>query len=220
MSKFIQFYIFLFIIFSIIFISNSQFLDKNVLKAAGCITLVKKLKNKPSDQRVITSFLLSCFINIDEDTANKLLQSQYYDNMGIEESQIMQLIDFNSIQKRFTDKQIEEYSKALNTALEPLRDKGKGNSQAQQYNSYDQDYQNPEEEDNNNEGLVELITNNITSLFTSTDSILLLFVVFGIFYFCLQKMRKWFGNNDTDDKNSSYNKKNNKNNKNSKKKKK
>ena len=217
MSKIIQNYSLIFIIFSIILTSNAQILDKNVLKAAGCITLVKKLKNKPTDQRVITSFLLSCFINIGEDTANKLLQNQYYDNMGIEESQIMKLIDFNSIQKRFTEQQIEEYSKALNTALEPLRDKPGNHPHPN--NPYDEENPNSEEEDNN-VGLVDSITNYFVRLFTSSDSILLLFVLFGVFYFCLQKMRKWFGNSDKDDKNASQNKKNNKNNKNTKKKKK
>ena len=217
MSKIIQNYSFLFIIFSIILTSNTQILDKNVLKAAGCITLVKKLKNKPTDQRIITSFLLSCFINIDEDTANKLLQNQYYDNIGIEESQIMKLIDFNSIQKRYTEQQIEQYSKALNTALEPLRDKP-GNHQPHPDNPYDDE--NPNSEEENNVGLVDSITNYFVNLFTSSDSILLLFVLFGVFYFCLQKMRKWFGNDDKDDKNGSHNKKNNKSNKNTKRKKK
>ena len=216
MSKIIQNYSFIFIIFSIILTSNAQILDKNILKAAGCITLVKKLKNKPTDQRVITSFLLSCFINIDEDTANKLLQNQYYDNMGIEESQIMQLIDFNSIQKRYTEQQIEEYSKALNTALEPLRDKP-GN-QPHPNNPYDEE--NPNTEEDNNVGLLDSITNYFVRLFTSSDSILLLFVLFGVFYFCLQKMRKWFGNSNKDDKNASQNKKNIKNNGGAKKKKK
>ena len=199
-------------ILTIIAISKCQFLDKNVLKAAGCLTLVKKLKDKPNDQRITTGLLLSCFINVDEETADKLLQNQYYEKMGIEESQVMQLIDLNALQKKYSPEQIEEYSKTLNAALEPLRDKGNKVEQSyNQYESYDQS------NENDNKGLFDWIY----KLFTSSDSLLLLFGLFIVFYFCLQKMRQWFGNGDKySNNNTTSNKKTNKNNKNNKKKKK
>ena len=194
-KKLKKIYSFLLISLNLLTFSNSQNLDKSVLKAAGCLTLVKKLKDKPNDQRVATGLLLSCFINVDEETADKLLQNQFYEKMGIEDSEVMKLIDFNKIQNKYSQEQIEEYSKALNKALDPLRDKGPGDKSGQGPNPYD----NEEENSENNGSIVDYII----KLFTSSDSLLLFFILSVGFYFCLQKMRKWLGKGD---KNSSNNK--------------
>ena len=204
---------FLLILLNLLSISNTQNLDKSVLKAAGCLTLVKKLKDKPNDQRVATGLLLSCFINIDEETADKLLQNQFYEKMGIEESEVVKLIDFNKLQNKYSQEQLEEYSKALNKALDPLREKGPGDNSGKGPNMYE----NEEENSENNESIV----NYIVKLFTSSDSLLLLFGLFVVFYFCLQKMRKWFGKSGKDINNKTINnQKSTKSNKNNKKKKK
>ena len=188
---------FLLILLNLLSISNTQNLDKSVLKAAGCLTLVKKLKDKPNDQRVATGLLLSCFINIDEETADKLLQNQFYEKMGIEESEVVKLIDFNKLQNKYSQEQLEEYSKALNKALDPLREKGPGDNSGKGPNMYE----NEEENSENNESIV----NYIVKLFTSSDSLLLLFGLFVVFYFCLQKMRKWFGKSGKDTNNKTIN---------------
>ena len=204
---------FLLILLNLLSISNTQNLDKSVLKAAGCLTLVKKLKDKPNDQRVATGLLLSCFINIDEETADKLLQNQFYEKMGIEESEVVKLIDFNKLQNKYSQEQLEEYSKALNKALDPLREKGPGDNSGKGPNMYE----NEEENSENNESIV----NYIIKLFTSSDSLLLLFGLFVVFYFCLQKMRKWFGKSGKDTNNKTINnQKSTKSSKNNKKKKK
>ena len=203
---------FLLILLNLLSISNTQNLDKSVLKAAGCLTLVKKLKDKPNDQRVATGLLLSCFINIDEETADKLLQNQFYEKMGIEESEVVKLIDFNKLQNKYSQEQLEEYSKALNKALDPLREKGPGDNSGKGPNMYE----NEEENSENNESIV----NYIIKLFTSSDSLLLLFGLFVVFYFCLQKMRKWFGKSGKDTNNKTINnQKSTKSSKNNKKKK-
>ena len=152
-KKLKKIYPFLLILLNLLSSSNSQNLDKSVLKAAGCLTLVKKLKDKPNDQRVATGLLLSCFINVDEETADKLLQNQFYEKMGIEDSEVMKLIDFNKIQNKYSQEQIEEYSKALNKALDPLRDKGPGDKSGQGPNPYD----NEEENSENNGSIVDYI---------------------------------------------------------------
>ena len=204
---------FLLILLNLLSISNTQNLDKSVLKAAGCLTLVKKLKDKPNDQRVATGLLLSCFINIDEETADKLLQNQFYEKMGIEESEVVKLIDFNKLQNKYSQEQLEEYSKALNKALDPLREKGPGDNSGKGPNMYENEDENSE----NNESIV----NYIIKLFTSSDSLLLLFGLFVVFYFCLQKMRKWFGKSGKDTNNKTINnQKSTKSSKNNKKKKK
>ena len=204
---------FLLILLNLLSISNTQNLDKSVLKAAGCLTLVKKLKDKPNDQRVATGLLLSCFINIDEETADKLLQNQFYEKMGIEESEVVKLIDFNKLQNKYSQEQLEEYSKALNKALDPLREKGPGDNSGKGPNMYE----NEEENSESNESIV----NYIIKLFTSSDSLLLLFGLFVVFYFCLQKMRKLFGKSGKDTNNKTINnQKSTKSSKNNKKKKK
>ena len=73
--------------------------------------LIKKLKNKPDDQRVMTGLLLSCFINVDEETADILLKNQFYEKMGIEDSEVMKLIDFNTIQKKYRYEITKTYSR-------------------------------------------------------------------------------------------------------------
>ena len=196
-------YLFFFFSLNRISISKSQMLEKNVLKAAGCVTLVKKLKDKPNDKRIQTALLLSCFINVEEKIAEILLQNQYYDKIGIEEKEIMKLIDFNSIQRKYNNEQIEEYSKELNKALEPLRDKGESDNSKNDFNPYEYEQQNTEKEF----GLI----NYFVKLFTSIDSFLLLFILFIIFYFCLHKIRKFLRKDDKSSNNINNNKKANKN---------
>ncbi len=214
MSK--KLFILLLVIFSQIFISSSQLLDKSVLKAAGCVTLVKKLKNKPNDKKMDTIFLLSCFINIDESTADLLLQNQYYEKIGIEENQIMELINFESIRKRFTEEQISEYSKALNKALEPLKNDGQKSKEEQDSFGYKYSMEDKESSEENN---TNFIINIIIKYLTSTDSLILLCGLSIIFYFSLQKIRKFFSESDNDGNNINKNKKASKNKNNKKKKK-
>ena len=125
--------------------------------------------------------------------------------MGIEESEVVKLIDFNKLQNKYSQEQLEEYSKALNKALDPLREKGPGDNSGKGPNMYE----NEEENSENNESIV----NYIIKLFTSSDSLLLFFILSVGFYFCLQKMRKWLGKGD---KNNSSNNKASNNQKNSK----
>ena len=214
MSK--KLFILLLVIFSQIFISSSQLLDKSVLKAAGCVTLVKKLKNKPNDKKMDTIFLLSCFINIDESTADLLLQNQYYEKIGIEENQIMELINFESIRKRFTEEQISEYSKALNKALEPLKNDGQKSKEEQDSFGYKYSMEDKESSEENN---TNFIINIIIKYLTSTDSLILLCGLSIIFYFSLQKIRKFFSESDNEGNNINKNKKASKNKNNKKKKK-
>ena len=178
MSKQKRLNLFFFFLLNIITISESQFLNKNVLKAAGCVTLVKKLKDKPNDKRVQTALLLTCYINIEEETAEILLQNQNYDKIGIEENEIQKLIDFNLIQRKYNNEQLEQYSKELNAALEPLKDKGEEDNSRKDFDTHDYKQENSE----NEFGFISYLI----KLFTSIDSFLLLFGLFIIFYFCLQ----------------------------------
>ena len=67
-------------------------------------------------------------------------------------------------------------------------------------NQYEPDNQKNE---NNNKGLFDWIY----KLFISSDSLLLLFGLFIVFYFCLQKMKQRFGNRDKYSNNNTTNNK-------------
>ena len=202
---------FLIIILNILLLSTEQFLDKNVLKAAGCVTLIKKLPNKPEDKKITTYYLLSCFININEETADQILQSQYYEKIGIDDSQVMNLLDIKSLEQKYTPEQINEYSILLNKALEPLKDNRAQKNKESNDEQYGYGYNDPNQNNEENEGLI----NYIIKLFTSSDSLIVLTIFFVVAYFCLQKMRKCFKkeDNDTKKKNNNNNKKNSRNNK-------
>ena len=205
--------IFLTIIISIIIITKSQYYDKNVLKAGACVTLLQKIPNKPKDNKIVTHYLLACFININEETAEQILKVQNYEKLGIEESQVMKLLDVKLLQKKYTPEEINEFSLILNKALEPLRTDGKKNNQEQDGSygyGYDDQYQTTDE---NNGSLI----NYIIKLFTSSDSLIFLTILFVIFYYCLQKMRQCFRKSDKDDNSKKSNKKNNKSSKKKKK---
>jgi len=204
--------IFLTIIISVIIITKSQLYDKNVLKAGACVTLLQKIPNKPKDNKIVTHYLLACFINISEETAEQILKVQNYEQLGIEESHVMKLLDIKLLQKKYTPEEIEEFSLLLNKALEPLRTDGKNNNQEQGDDSYgyDNQYQTTDE---NNGGLI----NYIIKLFTSSDSLIFLTILFVIFYYCLQKIRQCFRKSDKDDNSKKSNKKNNKSSKKKKK---
>ena len=84
--------------------------DKNVLKAGACVTLLQKIPNKPKDNKIVTHYLLACFININEETAEQILKVQNYEKLGIEESQVMKLLDVKLLQKKYTPEEINEFS--------------------------------------------------------------------------------------------------------------
>ena len=206
--------IFLTIIISIIIITKSQYYDKNVLKAGACVTLLQKIPNKPKDNKILTHYLLACFININEETAEQILKVQNYEKLGIEESQVMKLLDVKLLQKKYTPEEINEFSLILNKALEPLRTDGKNNNQEQADSPYGYGYDNEyQTTDENNGSLI----NYIIKLFTSSDSLIFLTILFVIFYYCLQKMRQCFRKSDKDDNSKKSSKKNNKSSKKKKK---
>ena len=93
------------------FVSESY---KNVLKAGACVTLLQKIPNKPKDNKIVTHYLLACFINISEETAEQILKVQNYEQLGIEESHVMKLLDVKSIQKKYTPEEINEFSSLNN----------------------------------------------------------------------------------------------------------
>ena len=90
------------------------------------LSLIRKMENKPSDQRVLSSYILTCFISIDEPTTQKLLLSQTSNKLDLTKDEISKLTDMYQIEKKYTEDQIMDFSKALNTAFEKIKNAQSG----------------------------------------------------------------------------------------------
>ena len=66
----------LFPIIVVIFLFNYQAcqdFDEDTMKALGCLSLIRKLDNdKQQDQRMVSAYLQSCFVNIEESQVQTL----------------------------------------------------------------------------------------------------------------------------------------------------
>ena len=116
--------IFLFILISLIELSKLQEVDKDMMRAVACLSLIRKLDNKPNDQRALSTYILTCFITIDDSTAQKLIMSQSSNKLDLSQEQIEKLTNIYNVENKFTEDQIMDYSKALNDALERLKNAG------------------------------------------------------------------------------------------------
>ena len=200
------------IILSILNIISSQEPDKNVLRAVACISLIKKLNVDQNDQRLISNYLLTCFSVIDDLTLQKLIMTKDSNKLDLDESTIKKLTDFNSLQNKFTQDQLIDFSKDLNKAFTKLKNQG---SQRSGGHTSENDFGDSDYDDNNNDknsGLFGMIIYNLLSLFTSGDSLLPLIGLGILVYLLLRQMRKLCDNNKDKNDSSNNNHKNKKSN--------
>ena len=183
--------IFLFLLISIIDLAELQEFDKDMMRAVACITLIKKLENKPQDQRELSTYILTCFISIDDATTQKLIQEQASNKLDLTSDQISKLTDMYQLQQKYTEDQIMDFSKALNNALEKLQKNAGGGMRNQQSSGFNNNNKTPQ-----GSGLLEKIIGGIIGLFNPNDSLLLLVGFFVVFYLFLRQIRKWFDNSD------------------------
>ena len=183
--------IFLFLLISIIDLAELQEFDKDMMRAVACITLIKKLENKPQDQRELSTYILTCFISIDDATTQKLIQEQASNKLDLTADQISKLTDMYQLQQKYTEDQIMDFSKALNDALEKLQKNAGGGMRNQQSSGFNNNNKTPQ-----GSGLLEKIIGGIIGLFNPNDSLLLLVGFFVVFYLFLRQIRKWFDNSD------------------------
>ena len=183
--------IFLFFLLSIIEISKLQEEDKDMMRAVACITLIKKLENKPQDQRELSTYILTCFISIDDATTQKLIQEPASNKLDLTADQISKLTDMYQLQQKYTEDQIMDFSKALNNALEKLQKNAGGGMRNQQSSGFNNNNKTPQ-----GSGLLEKIIGGIIGLFNPNDSLLLLVGFFVVFYLFLRQIRKWFDNSE------------------------
>ena len=183
--------IFLFLLISIIDLAELQEFDKDMMRAVACITLIKKLENKPQDQRELSTYILTCFISIDDATTQKLIQEQASNKLDLTSDQISKLTDMYQLQQKYTEDQIMDFSKALNDALEKLQKNAGGGMRNQQSSGFNNNNKTPQ-----GSGLLEKIIGGIIGLFNPNDSLLLLVGFFVVFYLFLRQIRKWFDNSE------------------------
>ena len=183
--------IFLFLLISIIYLAELQEFDKDMMRAVACITLIKKLENKPQDQRELSTYILTCFISIDDATTQKLIQEQASNKLDLTADQISKLTDMYQLQQKYTEDQIMDFSKALNDALEKLQKNAGGGMRNQQSSGFNNNNKTPQ-----GSGLFEKIIGGIIGLFNPNDSLLLLVGFFVVFYLFLRQIRKWFDNSE------------------------
>ena len=183
--------IFLLLLISIIDLVELQEFDKDMMRAVACITLIKKLENKPQDQRELSTYILTCFISIDDATTQKLIQEQASNKLDLTADQISKLTDMYQLQQKYTEDQIMDFSKALNNALEKLQKNAGGGMRNQQSSGFNNNNKTPQ-----GSGLFEKIIGGIIGLFNPNDSLLLLVGFFVVFYLFLRQIRKWFDNSE------------------------
>ena len=186
MSKKIALSLFISLLFSFNYII-CQNLDKDMMKAIACISLLKKMEDKTQDQRLISGYILTCFINIDDATTQKLISNQFSSNLNLEKSEIEKLTDIGQLQTKYSQSEITEYSKQLNNALEKLKNSNMGQNMQSGKGGDTGSNQNSE-----STGLIGFMIKGLIGLFNPGDSFLFLIGLFILSYFCLKSLRKLF----------------------------
>ena len=202
MSKTITIPLFILSLFSFNYILC---LDDDAVKALACIRIIKGLTSQDLDQQVLSAYMLSCYVYIDQQTVEKVISSQYNSNSFKLEKKIYEhLIDFQELQREYSQKELMDYTQSLNSAIGKIQEyqgigpdgKPTGKSGNRRSN------QNIE----NEAGIIPFVIKQFLELFNPNDSFLFLVGVCFLAYFGLKVLRKFFGNN-TKKKNDSNKKK-------------
>ena len=176
------------LLISLIFSFNyamCQNLDQDMMKAIACISVLKKMGDKVQDQRLVSSYLITCFITIDDQTTQKLISNQFSNNLNLEKKEIDKLTDITQLQTKYSQSDIEEYSKRLNNALEKLKNSNIGQNMQPGNGENTGSSKNSE-----NTGLIGFMIKGLMGLFNPGDSFLFLIGLFVLSYFCLKSLRK------------------------------
>ena len=194
--------IFLFFLLSIIELSKLQEIDKDMMRAVACLSLIRKLENKPSDQRVLSTYMLTCFVLIDDATTQKLIMSQTSNKLDLTQDQIDKLTNMYNIEQKYTEDQIMDYSQALNQALDKLKNVGLGGIKNPSQGGKANSNSNKKREHGNS--LLGNMISVVLGLFSTNDSLLLLIGLFIGFYLILRQIRKCCGNEEKNKNGSNH----------------
>ena len=194
MSKNISFPIIVISLFLLNFIL-SQDVDQDMLKAIACISLIRKMDKKVTDQNILSGYMVTCFSRIDDSLLSKLTNPLSND-ISISEDQVKKLTDFNSFTQEHSSQEMVELSKRLNSALEKLKNTNLSPEGIKAAQSGKRKSSSNKEEDSEG-GFIPFLFNGLRGLFNPNDSFLVLIGLFVMAYFCLKGLRKILGSKKT-----------------------
>ena len=190
MSKKIAFHSLLFLLLLFEY-EISQNVDKDMMKALACIAVIKAKKDTIQDQRLITNYMLKCFISIDDSSIQKLLSNQMSDNFDLDKSDVDKLTDISKLSVEYSKEEISDFSRKLNMALEKLKNADLNVAENEKSRKSDSNSnKSPESSE-----LLEYIINGFMSFLNPNDSFLVLIVFFVLAYFGLKGLKKLFAGN-------------------------
>jgi len=187
------------IIFISLFLLNfilSQDVDQDMLKAIACISLIRKMDKKITDQNILSGYMVTCFSRIDDSTLSNLVSNQMSNDISISEDQVKKLTDFQSFTQEHTSNEMIELSKRLNSALEKLKNTNLSPDGIKAAQSGKRKGGSNKESDSEG-GFIPFLFNGLKGLFNPNDSFLVLIGLFVTAYFCLKGLRKILGSKKT-----------------------
>ena len=194
MSKNISFPIIVILLFLLNFIL-SQDVDEDMLKAIACISLIRKMDKKVTDQNILSGYMVTCFSRIDDSLLSKL-SNPLSNDISISEDQVKKLTDFQSFTQEHSSNEMIELSKRLNSALEKLKNTNLSPEGIKAAKSGKRKSSSNKEEDSEG-GFIPFLFNGLRGLFNPNDSFLVLIGLFVMAYFCLKGLRKILGSKKT-----------------------
>ena len=106
--------------------------------------------------------------------------------MELSKSEVDKLVDMQSLQSKYSQSELIDYSKKLNSALGNLKNMESGGPQASRGSKKGSN----KNTDISSGGLIGFLISNIISLFNPNDSFLFLIGLFLMIYFGLKGLRK------------------------------
>ena len=194
MSKNISFSIIVISLF-LLNVILSQDVDEDMLKAIACISLIRKMDKKVTDQNILSGYMVTCFSRIDDSLLSKL-SNPLSNDISISEDQVKKLTDFQSFTQEHSSNEMIELSKRLNSALEKLKNTNLSPEGIKAAQSGKRKSSSNKEEDSEG-GFIPFLFNGLRGLFNPNDSFLVLIGLFVMAYFCLKGLRKILGSKKT-----------------------
>ena len=173
----------------------SQDVDEDMLKAIACISLIRKMDKKVTDQNILSGYMVTCFSRIDDSLLSKL-SNPLSNDISISEDQVKKLTDFQSFTQEHTSNEMIELSKRLNSALEKLKNTNLSPDGIKAAQSGKRKGGSNKESDSEG-GFIPFLFNGLKGLFNPNDSFLVLIGLFVTAYFCLKGLRKILGSKKT-----------------------
>ena len=169
-----------------------QDVDQDMLKAVACISLIRKMDKKITDQNILSGYMVTCFSRIDDSVLNNLVSNQMLNDLHISEDQIKKLTDFDSFTREHTSEEMVDYSKRLNSALEKLKNTNLRPEDLRAGQSGKKKGSNKQSDSEG--GFIPFLFNGLKGLLNPNDSFLVLIGFFVLAYFCLKGLRKILSN--------------------------